>query len=109
MADLFDVVVARKLSGGGGGGGSSDFSTATVTVSGGNLLGALPFIMTEEQGGMDCLFIAAQSYAPGAYSIALYKGMAALDLSGVTSVSGNIEDVGGGFYFITGDCTITIS
>lgn len=31
MADLFDVVVARKLSGGGGGGGSSDFSTATVT------------------------------------------------------------------------------
>lgn len=32
MADLFDVVVARKLSGGGGGGGSSDFSTATVTL-----------------------------------------------------------------------------
>ena len=30
MADLFDVVVARKLSGGGG--GSSDFSTATVTI-----------------------------------------------------------------------------
>lgn len=29
MADLFDVVVARKLSGGGG--GSSDFSTAEVT------------------------------------------------------------------------------
>lgn len=30
MADLFDIVVARKLSGGGGG-GSSDFSTAEVT------------------------------------------------------------------------------
>lgn len=33
MADLFDVVVARKLSGGGGGGGSSDFSTAQVTLN----------------------------------------------------------------------------
>lgn len=32
MADLFDVVVARKLSGGGGG-GSSDFSVAEVTFT----------------------------------------------------------------------------
>lgn len=31
--DLFDIAVARKLSGGGGGGGGSDFSTATVTMS----------------------------------------------------------------------------
>ena len=31
--DLFDLVVARKMSGGGGGGGgSSDFSTANVTI-----------------------------------------------------------------------------
>ena len=33
MADLFDIALARKLSGGGGGGGgSSDFSTAEVTL-----------------------------------------------------------------------------
>lgn len=32
MADLFDIVTARKLSGGGGG-GSSDFSTAEVTLN----------------------------------------------------------------------------
>lgn len=31
MADLFDIALARKLSGGGGG-GSSDFSTAEVTL-----------------------------------------------------------------------------
>ena len=30
--DLYDIAVARKLSGGGGGGGSSDFSTAQVTI-----------------------------------------------------------------------------
>ena len=33
MADLYDIVVASKLSGGGGGGGSSDFSMSTVTVN----------------------------------------------------------------------------
>lgn len=32
--DLFDIVIAKKLTGGGGGGGgSSDFSTATVTAT----------------------------------------------------------------------------
>ena len=32
MADLFDIVVARKLSGGGGG-GSSDFTEAKITIN----------------------------------------------------------------------------
>lgn len=32
--DLYDIAIARKLSGGGGGGGSSDFSKAIVNVIG---------------------------------------------------------------------------
>ena len=30
--NLYDIAIARKLSGNGGGGGSSDFSTAEVTI-----------------------------------------------------------------------------
>lgn len=47
MADLFDIAVARKLSGGsGGGGGSSDFSTAQVTITSTNAEALIYFYST---------------------------------------------------------------
>lgn len=110
MADLFDVVVARKLSGGGGGGGSSDFSTAQVTISGDNNADTcLPFCI--DQGDMTALFNVRQTYYPGTYEIALWKGASLIEIYNKATVetSGNIEDFGGGMYLITGDCTITIS
>lgn len=51
MADLFDIVVARKLSGGGGGGGSwtvlTEEAVTTVAGSRGNM-GELSYIFTSE-------------------------------------------------------------
>ena len=48
--DLFDVVIARKLSGGGGG-GSSDFSTASVT-----------FVCTNSPWGYNAILMAGWYY-----------------------------------------------
>lgn len=105
MADLFDIVVARKLSGSGG--GSSDFSTASVTV---NLRGLAYFVLPKivDEGGQGALMITGVS--SGVYEIALYKGYAVCDAPPDVdvSVSGNAsldEDL----IYITGDCTITIS
>lgn len=114
MADLFDVVVARKLSGGGGGGGSSDFSTAEVTVQG--------ELSIEEEGKWfillddgvmsstdvlsDCTIVIvlyqgsfeAEIYNPGGYGAVVTTGDAiATTEARKTTLT------------ITGDCTITIS
>lgn len=109
--DLFDIAVARKLSGGGGGGGggSSDFSTAQVTVVGGTVNCCLPYLMNDF--GLEGLFVITQGYSEGSHTIALWHGACITEITtgGNLSVSGNIEDFGGGMYLITGDCTITIS
>lgn len=118
MADLFDVVVARKLSGGGGGGGSSDFSTAVlhaVDMNGDDVMGDYnppifqgPFIGTiPVNGGIECSFF-SDIFGDG--TLILYKGRAFVGLANVewpvSSISGNIEDIGDGGYLVTGDCTI---
>lgn len=115
MADLFDIVVARKLSGGGG--GSSDFSTATVAVavSDGNfceIVGAYfgVFDVSEQE----------QETTEGVYSfnvgtetvnVVLYKGKATLlvDTEGSLSVNGDAFILPDGSVLVTGDCTLTIS
>lgn len=90
-------------------GGSSDFSTAEVTIVGGGLV-VLP--MTQEadpsQGAPAYLMAMEQLFESGTYSVPLYKGGLLVNLPSGATVSGNIQNVGRG-YFITGDCTITIS
>lgn len=91
-----------------GGGGSSDFSTAEVTLAGDTIDACLPYCM--DQGGITGVFVARQSYHPGTYEIALWKGAAVIEIynQATPTTSGDIEDLGGGMYMITGDCTITL-
>lgn len=114
MADLFDVVVARKLSGGSGGGGSSDFSTATLTVNGDFTQSDLFIapVVEKDPNNEDIAFPMIQS-GNSTCTVILYKGRSTLMFMGSQSrtiaVSGNIETVDMGVYIITGDCTITLS
>ena len=126
--NLYDIAVARKLSGGGGGGESSDFSTAEVTIVNNteyrlaysnnsaencpyienveDFAGVVPYIMTDIEGESSLIV-----------NVPLYKGMCIWDgtrgLSGHVdnqiSVSGDIVNNDGGFISITGNGTITIS
>ena len=111
MADLFDIAVARKLSGGGGGGGSSDFSTATMTVNVSSGLSPV-FLFAYIYDEMNDVEAYYGNLTEGTHSftIPLYKGSAYVgnELHNV-SVSGAIELDGDGGAIVTGDCTITIS
>lgn len=112
MADLFDIVVARKLSdGGGGGGGSSDFSTATVTVVNNanadvNILGALidhdaiNYSITVPHIIFNTLIIEAVLYKT--------EGLIVVDAEANITVSGDAE-LDETSVIITGDCTITVN
>ena len=104
---IFDMLLANAMgeSGGGGGGGSSDFSTAEVTVIDGAdwLSLAVPCLLNN---------IAAPFHSAGSsFTAILYKGVAVMPANEyIASVSGNITfDEDEEVYFITGDCTITIS
>lgn len=92
-----------------GGGGSSDFSTAEVTIVGSDML-TLPIIQeaNPEQESPAFLMVARQEIGSGTYNVPLYKGGLLVTLPLNVTVSGDIQDVGMG-YFITGDCSITIS
>ena len=120
MADLFDVVVARKLSGGGGGGGSSDFSTAEVTVvntmssSAESTKLSVPTI-NPPSTLISSTFISMPEDTDN-ISVVLYKDGTLIDISEFDAstefaVSGDAEllsrPVKG--IRIFGDCTITIS
>lgn len=113
MADLFDVVVARKLSGGGGGGGSSDFSTAEVTiVNNAEKAFVLHFPNIFDNRISTILDSADIDGSP--VDAVLYKDACVItytsDVTLNISVSGSATVVGGGRVVIaTGDCTITIS
>lgn len=95
-----------------GGGGSSDFSTAILSIV--------------DNGGycvnLDVATINERGFSLGGYTewfstddlpVILYKGNALLELKKITatniSISGDIENLEGDIYAITGDCTITIS
>lgn len=120
MADLFDVVVARKLSGGGGG-GSSDFSTAEVTFVNQTESFIYDFLMPCVEG-TDTEYVIPN--AAGAlvdldasntktYTAILYKGICSLSYPSNTSmtfsITGSAEKISDGVVSVTGDCTITIS
>ena len=98
-----------------GGGGSSDFSTAEISISaavpGVQCSVVSPHIITTP---FDMLVADPKNYSNGdIVTVALYKGKASISASvvgmGNITVSGDIESMGGNYYLITGDCTITIS
>lgn len=113
MADLFDIVVARKLSGGGGGGGSSDFSTATVTVVNQSdedrlVASDCPRILSEDFIETIFSVVIVPPSTTSVFIVPLYKGKCLW--GGITpdATSGNISyDENLHYYVITGDCTIT--
>lgn len=101
--------VTVNVSGGGGGG----IATATLTYSAQN---STPFnlyapIIAEtyaEMSGVSEGFDASSN--PQTVDILLYNGASYVRIDNtVTSMSGDIEEDEGGYYFITGDCTIIIS
>ena len=107
---LYDIAIARKLSGGGG--GSSDVSTAKITLVDPNengyvLLG--PFYE-------DAMAMAKCFTDDGEVGVLLYKNLAQVDATNVLedggsfSLSGNAETgLSEGLILISGDCTITVS
>ena len=108
----------------GGGGGSSDFSTAEVTIIGGeNIPDGCKFMMPllmDDDGyiyidGGDAIYQGTISY-----TAVLYQGYTSFNTfvasnGAITtgnftiSVTGNASVMSGNFVSITGDCTITIS
>ena len=88
-------------------GGDSDFSIAQITING-TINGVLPVCHDHDENGMGVLMVLDQSHS-GIKKIPLYKGSLLLAIYGVSSISGNIQDMGGDMYYITGDCTITMS
>lgn len=114
--NLYDIAVAKKLSGGsGGGGGSSDFSTATVTVTSNgehDLNSAVPIIVTMGgEEGMICIPQIGQAESVP-IKFVLFKGYSDFTFNELhlpdVAVTGNIE-YNDGMFSITGDGTITIT
>lgn len=116
--DLFDIAVAKKLSGGGGGGGGgdSDFSIAQVTVSlnsqyadyYGAITGNFAEIGVGEctQNGVSC------EQGVNVITAVLYKGKAVanVDTDGTVKITGSARFASDHYtIIISGDCTITIS
>lgn len=117
MEDLFDVIVARKLSGGGGGGGSSDFSTATVTVVTNDSFRLDNSVVLD---GIDDAMITNIFFESYDYPLVLYKGkyegnILPPDEMSITSAtgSGGVSVSAGPFssyrVTITGDGTLNVT
>ena len=103
-----------------GGGGSSDFSTAEVTIV--NTYSSdfmIQMAITKSEDGMDATLGMLTSWQIDSGMIAnviLYKGSAGAMIDGfplnappTIATSGNIQNMEGHSYLITGDCTITLS
>lgn len=104
MADLFDIVVARKLSGGGG--GSSDFSTANLTITkaeGKTVVWKFPTIISDKLVVDNYV----QQELTETHPVALYKGVLEIYAGeGLYSIiSGNVTE-DDGLFTITGDCSL---
>lgn len=111
------LALAQYVSGGGG--GSSDLTTAHVTVMAGTVSETF-----EADAFNVCTFLETEGTAASVtapimgddpvesleFDAILYKGAAALSTYlPVASTSGGITDHGDGHFFVTGDCTITLS
>jgi hypothetical protein len=97
----------------GDGGGGGSIASATLTYS---AINSTPFnlyapIITEtyaEMSGVSEYLNASDNLQT--VDILLYNGASYVHIDNtVTSMSGDIEEDEDGYYFITGDCTITIS
>lgn len=106
--DLYDIAVARKLSGGSGGGGSSDFTTANVTLVKNVSQGVIQ-IPTLYTFGADDIALSSAFSQSGDYSIILHSGKCGISVDASSyTISGSASDLGNGTVLATGDCTITI-
>ena len=107
MADLFELALAKKLSGGGG--GDSDFSTARLTVAGTIVETTLyvPYLGDSPVGTVMWPSIGVA----GTYEVVVHtNGTVMLAITSKTiTIEGNVQQMGANVYLITGDCTITIS
>ena len=111
-----NTLLGEQLAEGGGGGGSSDFSTAKLTVT-------LPEFAAygfnvaniKAEGSQGSSTSAYSLRDSGVYDVILYKGRcegAVFSREGKSvalAVTGGAEDLGNGFFAITGDCTITVT
>ena len=121
--DLFDIAIARKLSGGsGGGGGSSDFSTAEVTITNNLSHEIILYIsnMEDDELGINSFFeVVAVELQTTVIPAILYKGKAVgclIDpttndntIDGIYICADGIADDGDQYVIVTGNGTITIS
>ena len=111
-----DILTAAKMNAleqavASGGGGSSDFDTAEMTIvtESTEQINA-PFIAhAPMEPSFDYINAFSQVVPSGTYDVVLYKGNAVIQILNNATVSGDIEDLSGGMYLVTGDCTITIS
>jgi hypothetical protein len=95
------------------GGGSSDFSTATCTLVGeavvnGSFYG---YVGQDEYAVVYNTRMVGPYVEDNKFPIVLYKGKALIQVldETVAFYSGDITELGNNYFFITGDCTITIS
>lgn len=114
--NLYDIAIAKKLSGGGGGGGDNGFSTATVTfeVYGGFTLMEFPQIKTRTQP-RKFDYILTHDYESTYNTFSLNAllvdggGKFYVDSEYATiTVSGNATYDDGEVIY-TGDCTISVT
>lgn len=113
--NLYDNLIYKSLNGsGGGGGGGSDLSTAEVTLVGYDVSGDV-YLSVTNAGPPDVSWVQAYYTFAGAqnYVAILYKGAAVGMLANaardeIEHISGSAEDIGNGYFMVTGDCTITI-
>ena len=105
--NITDVLYAKKLSGGGGG-GSSDFSSAELTVRGGDFNGAIAYVF--DNSG---IIVAYQTIEmDNTVVVPLYKGhlYVAIDDPIAGTITGDGEFLyDGAVLHIYGNCTLTIS
>lgn len=120
IKNLNTLLGEQLLEGGGsGGGGSSDFSTAEMTIVN-NSSSNFDFIMatkiSEDEMEATVGMLSSETIGSGmTTNVILYKGTAGMAIQhpvGVTITvvtSGNIQEMDGYTYIITGDCSITLS
>lgn len=103
--DLYDIAVARKLSGGsGGGGGNSDFSTAEVTIIPPVPMPVVGFWIVDDEFGDTAIFIGTSTH-----TAILYKGQQVLYFDDAPSAVSGAAEIVDTSVLVKGDCTITIS
>lgn len=119
--ERYRLKALEGLKNGSGGGGSSDFSTATVTVVGGDVMSVMPVCTNDPEAPVNYYLTPLRgsqdgSLEEGVYTTVLYKGALVCDCVNIVvgrsiSLSGDCEWVNeeDGALLITGDCTITIS